>query len=59
MAATEAFIAHVQTGLTTLARCWKLTRKDGWVRGFTDHDEVLVIDGVTFAADTGLTAQAL
>lgn len=59
MAATQEFIAHVQSGLTTLARCWKLTRKDGWVRGFTDHDADVVFDGVTFAADTGMTAQAL
>lgn len=59
MALGEAFIDHVQSGLTTLARCWLLRRKDGWVRGFTDHDEDVVFGGVTFCADTGLTAHAI
>lgn len=59
MPATQAFLDHVQSGLTTLARCWKLTRRDGWTRGFTDHDEDVVFAGVTFRADTGMTAHAL
>lgn len=59
MALGEGFIDHVQSGLTTLARCWLLRRKDGWARGFTDHDEDVVFGGVTFRADTGLTAHAI
>lgn len=51
--------AHLDTGATTLCRCWKLTRRDGEVRGFTDHDRDLAFDGVTFLADTGLDAAAL
>lgn len=39
---------------TTLAKCWKLTRRDGVVMGFTDHDRDLAFDGVTFAANTGV-----
>ncbi len=48
--------ARLDSGVTTLARCWKLTRRDGIVQGFTDHDSDLVIDGVTCRAGTGFTA---
>ena len=43
-------------GAMTLARCWRLTRKDGVVLGFTDHDRDILFDGVTYAAGTGLEA---
>jgi uncharacterized phage protein (TIGR02218 family) len=48
--------AHLDGGVTTLAWCWKVTRSDETVMGFTDHDRDLVFDGVTFAAATGFTA---
>lgn len=51
--------AHLATGATSLCRCWKVTRKDGTVFGFTDHDRVLAFDGVTFKAGTGLDGAAL
>jgi uncharacterized phage protein (TIGR02218 family) len=51
-----ALAAHLQGGVTTLCRCWKLTRRDGQAFGFTDHDRDLVFGGVTFAARTGLEA---
>ncbi|MEM9434922.1 MAG: DUF2163 domain-containing protein [Pseudomonadota bacterium] len=51
--------AHLEGGLTTVARCWALTRRDGTVFGFTDHDTTLSFDGIDFKADTGLTARAL
>lgn len=54
-----AFRAHVESGLTTLARCWALTRKDGVTFGFTDHDCGLSFEGIAFKADTGLSARAL
>ncbi len=47
------------TGATTLCRCWKLTRADGVVLGFTDHDEDLVFDGTTYRAATGFTASSI
>ena len=59
MALSASFAAHLATGTTTVARCWALTRADGQVMGFTDHDEDIVFAGVTFRADTGLTATAL
>jgi uncharacterized phage protein (TIGR02218 family) len=46
----------LNSGVTTLACCWVLTRRDGAVQGFTDHDEDLLIDGVTCRAGTGFAA---
>ncbi|WP_137389928.1 DUF2163 domain-containing protein [Rhodoligotrophos defluvii] len=48
--------AHLGSGATTLAWCWKITRHDGVVMGFTDHDLDLVVAGVTYQAGTGFTA---
>jgi uncharacterized phage protein (TIGR02218 family) len=45
----------LDSGVTTLCRCWVLTRRDGTVLGFTDHDRDIVIDGVTCRADAGLS----
>ena len=47
--------AHVAGPVTTLAHCWRLTRTDGVVLGFTDHDARLSFDGTDFEAATGLT----
>ena len=48
------------SGLTTTrARAWALTRSDGTVLGFTDHDRDLTFDGITFRAETGMTASAI
>lgn len=55
----EGFRAHVAQGLTTLCHCWAITRADGVRYGFTDHDCALSFEGVTFKADTGLSAMAL
>jgi len=44
---------------TTRARAWAILRRDGVVLGFTDHDRDLSFDGMTFRADTGMTAKAL
>jgi uncharacterized phage protein (TIGR02218 family) len=51
--------AHLETGTTTVARAWSVTRRDGGVLGFTDHDRDLFFDGVTYRADTGLSARAI
>lgn len=50
---------HLAQGVTTICRCWALRRRDGAVMGFTDHDRMLVFDGIAFRADTGLSALAL
>lgn len=54
-----ALAAHLESGLTTLARAWALTRADGVEMGFTDHDRPLSFEGITFRPDTGLSAMAL
>jgi uncharacterized phage protein (TIGR02218 family) len=48
--------SRLESGVTTLARCHVLRRRDGVVMGFTDHDRDLVVDGVTCRAGTGLSA---
>lgn len=45
--------------VTTLALCWKLTRGDGVVLGFTGHDHDLVVDGVRYRARPGMTPSAV
>jgi uncharacterized phage protein (TIGR02218 family) len=52
----QALQAHLDTGTTTLAWCWRITRRDGHTLGFTDHDQSLVFDNTTFEATTGFTA---
>lgn len=51
--------AHLQSGMTTVCRCWAITRQDGQTYGFTDHDMELRFEGLTFKASTGLTASAI
>ena len=52
-------LTHLATGTTTTCRAWAVTRGDGVTLGFTDHDRDLSFDGITFRADTGLSAQAI
>lgn len=48
--------AHLDTGATTLCWCWRVTRTDSTVLGFTDHDKDVVFDGTTFRHLTGFSA---
>lgn len=50
---------HLAGGVTTLARCWQVVRRDGVTLGFTDHDRDLSFDGITHHAASGLTASAM
>jgi uncharacterized phage protein (TIGR02218 family) len=47
--------AKLDSGVTTLCRCWIISRRDGVAQGFTDHDEDVVIGEVTCRAGTGLS----
>lgn len=58
-AGEEALLDHLGTGCTTVCRAWAVTRMDGVVMGFTDHDRDLAFEGVAFRAGTGLSARAL
>jgi len=44
---------RLDSGVTTLAWCWRVTRRDGQVFGFTEHDRDLVVDGLTCRAASG------
>jgi uncharacterized phage protein (TIGR02218 family) len=56
---TQDFAAAMAGGATTLAYCWTVTRKDGAVLGFTDHDRDLTLAGVTCAAASAFEAADL
>jgi uncharacterized phage protein (TIGR02218 family) len=47
--------AHLALETTTLAWCWKVTRRDNEVFGFTSIDRDLTVDGVTYEAASGIT----
>lgn len=49
----------LDSGSATLATIWKVTRTDGTVIGFTDHDTDLVISAVTYQSATGYTRTAI
>jgi len=51
--------AHLDTKSTTMALCWKIVRRDGLVQGFTEHDEDMVFDGVTYLASSGFTSSRM
>lgn len=48
--------AHLDGRATKMCYCWKVTRNDGLVQGFTDHDNALTFGGVTYEASSGFTA---
>jgi len=51
--------AHLDSGATTLAWCWRLTRSDGAAFGFTDHDRDLNFDSTDFEAGSGFTGSEI
>tara|TARA_R110002096_G_scaffold431621_3_gene647123 strand:- start:1685 stop:2572 length:888 start_codon:yes stop_codon:yes gene_type:complete len=55
----QSLQTHLESGTTTLAWCWRLTRNDGAVFGFTDHDLPLAFDGTTFEPESGFTASEI
>lgn len=50
----DVLAAHLRGGVTTLCHGWRLTRRDGRVLGFTDHDRDLVVDGLMMIAASGV-----
>jgi len=44
------------TSTARVCRCFRLTRRDGTVMGFTDHDVAVTFDGTTFQPETALDA---
>lgn len=56
---SAALQARLASGVTTLSHCWRVTRADGAVLGFTEHDRDLHADGTSFRAGTGFSASRL
>jgi uncharacterized phage protein (TIGR02218 family) len=56
---SSALAQHLASEVTTLATCWRITRRDGVVLGFTDHVRDLEVDGVTYRAVSGYTRTAI
>lgn len=54
----QALKEHFEQETTTLAQYWKITRKDGTVFAYTDHDMSLFIDGVHYKSFHSGTASA-
>jgi uncharacterized phage protein (TIGR02218 family) len=50
------FQAHLLHDCTTVCVAWRLTRRDGHVSGYTDHDRALTIDGGIFEPNSGFGA---
>ncbi|MCC5980358.1 MAG: DUF2163 domain-containing protein [Oceanicaulis sp.] len=50
------FQASLDSGVTTLCWCWLVTRNDGAVLGFTDHDRALEVVGVTCEPQSGFAS---
>ena len=53
-----ALKAHLEGDATTLCHAWRVTRRDGVVLGFTEHDHDLGFDGTEFLAASGFSASA-
>ena len=51
--------AYLAQEVTTLATCWKLTRRDGLVLRFTDHDADVVVAGEQYRASSGINPSAV
>jgi uncharacterized phage protein (TIGR02218 family) len=58
-ALTPELSAHLSGETTTLATCWRITRRDGVTLGFTNHDRDLIVDSETYLAASGFTASAI
>lgn len=44
---------HLESSTTTLCWLWRITRADGTVLGFTDHDLNLEIEGINYEGSSG------
>ena len=53
---SQALADHLGRAVTTVCHCWRLTRRDGQVTGYTDHDRALVVDGSSFEPGSGFSA---
>lgn len=57
--ASDELTTHLASEVTTLAICWKITRRDNRVLGFTSHDSDITYDSVIYKASSGFTPSAV
>lgn len=50
---------HIAQEVTTLATCWKLTRRDTTVLGFTNHDNDITFESQLYKASSGFTPTSI
>ena len=56
---SDEMAQHFASGATTLATCWILKRADGTCLGFTDHDRLIDLNGVSCEPETGFTGSEI
>jgi uncharacterized phage protein (TIGR02218 family) len=49
-------LTHLSGEVQTMATCWKVTRRDGLVMGFTDHDMVIEFESQTYEPASGFVS---
>jgi len=57
--ATAGMASHLEGATTTLCSLWKVTRTDGAVFAYTDHDRDLTISGQTYVSRYGYIRTAI
>jgi uncharacterized phage protein (TIGR02218 family) len=57
--AGSTLATHIGGETTTLATCWKVTRRDGSIFGFTDFDKDLTVESLLYQARSGYTRSAI
>jgi len=51
--------AHLASEVTSLATCWKITRRDGTIIRITDHDADITFGGEEYLASIGVSRSAV
>ncbi len=52
---SPSMTAELKQTVTHLSTCWKMTRTDGVIIGFTDFNEPLIVDGLTYQSLGGFS----
>lgn len=56
---STALQERLEQEVVALATCWKITRRDNSVKGFTDYTSALSVDGVVYEAVSGFLPSAV
>ena len=56
---TPAMKAHIESDVTTLATCWKITRQDGEKFFYTEHDRNITYGGDVYKSTGGFNKSAI